>query len=256
MAPAVDRISDVKDAVVAAYLTDGTPNRALSLYGITSAWVTRERRKDVEFALRIERAQEQREVRLGEQRAAAAAKQPKLPQPRKGQTSERDRDRAEQVARLREDLERLLPLLREGMTVKDALTRLKIPYMRMDQIRRLVPEAQQQIHEAYAAGAGVRKARTLERRRQSLDGEPEAQATRLFVAALAAGRPLTEAHREAGASAPWITKRYLKNEEFKKVVDAVLVLRPDIDFPAWLEEASTLDVIPRRPRPRRSSPHP
>ncbi|GGN62028.1 hypothetical protein GCM10012285_61760 [Streptomyces kronopolitis] len=48
----------------------------------------------------------------------------------------------------------------------------------------------------------------------------------------------------------WIRRRYLRNTEFKKVVDAVLPLRPDIDFPAWIADQSEGGIPPCRPRPR------
>ncbi|MEU5299130.1 hypothetical protein [Streptomyces umbrinus] len=240
---------DVRDAVVAAYLAEGSPDRALSLHGATTAWLKRERRSDVAFARRIDQAKEAWATRRGKERAAVATV--KAPKPRKERATESEPERAAQVTGLRADLERLLPLVRQGTTLRDARRQLQFSAHRLEKIRRRVPEAEQQLRDAYMAGAGVRKARTAERLKQALDGEPEAQATRLFVAGLAAGRPLVEACRGAGTTPMWIQQRYLRNTEFKGVVDAVLPLRPDLDFSAWIEAQRRLDGIsPRRPRPR------
>ncbi|GGN62024.1 hypothetical protein GCM10012285_61750 [Streptomyces kronopolitis] len=147
-----DSFLDARDAVVAAYLAEGTPDRALSLHGTTTAWLKRERRGDVAFARRIDQAKEAWATRRGKERAAAATV--KAPRPRRDRPTVGEQERAVHVATLRADLERLLPLVRQGATLRDVQRQLQFPHKRLEKIRRLVPEAEQQLRDAYAAGPG------------------------------------------------------------------------------------------------------
>ncbi|MFF5642996.1 hypothetical protein ACN6LF_001819 [[Kitasatospora] papulosa] len=155
--------------------------------------------------------------------------------------------RARRVSLLRGQLIPFLDLLEQGETIKGALVQLGRDQYWLSKARKRVPEAEKKIKAAYGKGAYVRRQRQVPR----IPGQDgvEQRAAHLVVAAVAAGKIMSEACRAGGATAPWVNLTYRKNEQFRTALSAAAAMHEHLDLEKWLQENSRGAGFVSKPRP-------
>lgn len=249
----------VLTAAFRAVAAGRSPQEALVDGGRSMTWLYYETARDPlahqEYDAAKEAAQAARD-QAGAQAAAirAADRAAQRESAERDRMTAREQDRAITARRFRERLPSLLALLEDGGTIKEALASLNLTTSWLHRVRRLVPEADAQIKEAYRAGAARRAGRRATR--PAARTGPEQRAMQLVVAAVATGEPFAAACTAGGASGWWVAREYRRNDAFRMALTAAAALHETHDLHTWLaqqHDGNRIGVV--SPRPPLSQPH-
>jgi hypothetical protein len=206
---------EFRDATLALVLAEievgRSPQPVLAARNCSSGWLYALERDDPDVAWAVraarEKAQEERDRQAAVRRASAAEETRKIRQ---------EASRAAVTARYREHVARLVPLLENGATVREAITEIGISAQSLTNIRRRLPGAEQTIRDAYERGEQARAARLATvNRGATAHTNVHVQAEKLIVAAVARGMTLDEACTAGGVVPGWVVQRYHRIDAFR-----------------------------------------
>ncbi|KAF0646288.1 hypothetical protein K701_29425 [Streptomyces fradiae ATCC 10745 = DSM 40063] len=217
----------------------------LAAAGVGRQWLTDQARGDLWVARALAEARERRRDLRAAARAAARKGSERRRSSRADARAERKADTVQQD---RARLARLLPLLEEGATVGDALAAVGSNASWLSRVRRRVPEAEQQVKAACAAGRGKRPSSTVVRP-SSGPAVRDARARQEVVAAVASGGTLKQAATRIGTVPAWVLREYHRVDGFREALRAAAALHPEYDLDADLKRAARGNVQ-RVPAPR------